>query len=161
MIPIIDTITRSEDETIALGERLGRLLRAGDVLALVGELGAGKTRLVRGVARGMGIDARAVSSPTYVIVQEYSSDIASSPPLAHVDAHRLEAADGLASLGWDSARDPGAVVVIEWADRIAAELPPDSLRITIEHAESPHERRITILGAEHWRDRIAGIGFVR
>ncbi len=159
MTPIMKTITRREDETVVLGERLGRFLRAGDVIALVGELGAGKTRLVRGIARGMGIDAHAVSSPTYVIVQEYPANIASSPPLVHVDAHRLEAADGLASLGWDSARDPGAVVVIEWADRIAAELPPDSLRITIEHAESPHERRITFLGVEDWRERIADIGF--
>lgn len=157
MTELITFVTRDEDETIQLGERIGRVLRAGDVVALVGELGAGKTRLVRGIARGMGIDAHAVSSPTYVIVQEYTPNNESTPPLVHVDAHRLRADDGLSSLGWDSARDPGAVVVIEWGDRIAAELPTDSLRITIEHTESQHERRIALQGDGRWRERLMGI----
>ena len=152
--------SRTERETIALGEALGARLKPGDVVALFGELGAGKTRLVRGIAAGMGIDAAAVSSPTYVLVQEYAPVEGDGPLLVHLDAYRLSSADWLASIGWDSLRDSAAVVVIEWADRVAAALPTEALAITIEHAEHGRDagsRRVLISGDSSWDERLRGL----
>lgn len=156
----LERITHSEEETLSLGESLGRTLRRGDVVALIGELGAGKTRLVRGVARGMGIDPAMVSSPTYVLVNEYEPEAPANPTLIHVDAYRLFGAHELASLGWSSPQDHSAVVVIEWADRITAELPPEALTITIEHVADPTgtTRRIVLSGLDEWTSRLTELG---
>lgn len=140
--------TRGEDETIALGARLGRLLRPGDFVALHGELGAGKTRLVRGIARGMGLDPSGVTSPTFVVVNVYQSRSArggSSCPLVHLDAYRLTGSDDLPALGWDRLMDGTSVVVAEWAERIGDPgLGSDRcFDVTIEHA-GPEERRLRI-----------------
>ncbi len=144
----IRRFTEGEDETIALGAELGRVLRAGDVVALHGELGAGKTRFVRGVARGMGIDPDGVSSPTFVLMNEYDGAFL---PLVHADAYRLRGADELESTGWDVAADGRAVVVVEWAERIESALPAvdDERRFDVRlwHDETGGEsRRIEIEG---------------
>jgi tRNA threonylcarbamoyladenosine biosynthesis protein TsaE len=150
--------TLSEDETIALGEALGRLLRPGDVVALDGELGAGKTRLVRGIAEAMGIDGAQVSSPTYVLVHEYrpvrSGISAGMPPgtsLFHLDAYRLSGSDELDGLGWDRIVDAFGVIVIEWAARImeALEKEPSLGRVRMQ-AEGENERRIDVLAPASW-----------
>lgn len=133
-------ISHNEAETLAIGRVLGALLRAGDVVAIDGPLGAGKTRLVRGIAMGLGLDGTVVSSPTYVVVNEYEVGSAESAAgesgsgdeqdaratprrLFHVDAYRLAGADDLDSLGWDRVMAPpsttDAAVAIEWAERIA------------------------------------------
>jgi tRNA threonylcarbamoyladenosine biosynthesis protein TsaE len=121
--------THSESETEALGAALGRLLRPGDVLALVGDLGAGKTCLARGVARGLGID-EPVTSPTFILVAEYAS--AAGFPFYHADCYRLEqgAAEAQA-IGLDELLLDDGVAVVEWAERIEPLLPPDHLRITL------------------------------
>ena len=136
-------LSRNEPETLAIGRAIGAMLRAGDVVAIDGELGAGKTRLVRGIAMGMGLDGKVVSSPTYVVVNEYGvaegggagvgggreSEWESedgwggvAARLFHVDAYRLSGPDDLDSLGWDRVMDPAmrAAVAIEWAGRISA-----------------------------------------
>ena len=121
--------TNSVAETVALGERLAGRFAIGDCIALVGELGAGKTAFVRGLAVGLGIvDERMVSSPTYVLVQEYAGRIR----LYHVDLYRLPSAeDELDNLGLDEMLSDG-VVVIEWADRAENALPGPHWRITIK-----------------------------
>ncbi len=122
-------ITHNENETEALGAALGRLLHAGDVLALVGDLGAGKTCLTRGVARGLGID-EPVTSPTFILVAQYSS--AAGFPLYHADCYRLEqaAAEAL-DIGLDEMLADDGVSVVEWAERVEPLLPADHLRITL------------------------------
>jgi len=133
-----ERVTRSRAETEALGEHLGRAARAGDVLALWGELGAGKTTLVRGIARGLGIAAAEVTSPTFVIVHEHEGRL----PLFHVDLYRLGPGD-LGSTGWDEGIATGAVTAIEWPDRLGDALPAERLDLRLEPTGT-HERRIAI-----------------
>jgi tRNA threonylcarbamoyladenosine biosynthesis protein TsaE len=122
-------ITNSENETEALGEALGRLLQPGDVLALIGDLGAGKTCLARGVARGLGIH-EPVTSPTFILVAEYAT--ARGFPLYHADCYRLEQATAEAqAIGLDELLLDDGVAVVEWAERIEPLLPPDYLCITL------------------------------
>lgn len=149
----------SEGATIDLATRLGRLLRAGDVLALEGDLGAGKTRFVRGLVRGMGHDERLVSSPTYVLAHEYAAN-ADAPALIHVDAYRVHSADELDGLGLDRALARGGALAVEWASRIADALPPSRLTVEIAHA-GDDRRTITLRwdpdrGAG-WADRLASL----
>ncbi|MDH3585079.1 MAG: tRNA (adenosine(37)-N6)-threonylcarbamoyltransferase complex ATPase subunit type 1 TsaE, partial [Phycisphaerae bacterium] len=126
---------------------------AGDVLALFGALGAGKTQLVRGLAAGLGADARAVSSPTFVILCEYAASI----PLVHVDAYRVNGPDDLASVGFDEAVEGENVVAVEWADRIAGSLPADRLEIHLEHL-AEDARRIVFRLKGTWTDRCDELG---
>lgn len=105
--------TASEQETEQAGERLGRELAPGSVILLYGDLGAGKTAFVRGMARGIGADPGDVSSPTFTIIQEYTGSRAT---LHHVDLYRLEPAE-IEDLGLDDLIDGRGIVAIEWADR--------------------------------------------
>jgi tRNA threonylcarbamoyladenosine biosynthesis protein TsaE len=123
--PFQTITTRSELETIAFGERLGRTLRPGSTVLLVGDLGAGKTALVRGIAAGLGLDAGEVSSPTFVLVNEYRGRVT----LHHVDLYRIEGA-AVDDLGLEEIPASGGVLVIEWADRLPRPL-ADAVRITI------------------------------
>lgn len=127
------------EATAAFAEGLACVLRAGDVAALSGELGAGKTTLVRELARALGTPGDLVHSPTFVMVNQYPTLIGGTgiARLVHIDAYRLHGSDGLDTLGWDTFMDTGrtdadgrplgaredAVVVIEWAERIAGSLP--------------------------------------
>ncbi|MGH7763825.1 MAG: tRNA (adenosine(37)-N6)-threonylcarbamoyltransferase complex ATPase subunit type 1 TsaE [Candidatus Dormibacteraceae bacterium] len=119
-----ERVTSSPAETEAAGEELGRHLRVGDVVLLTGELGAGKTTFVRGVARGAG-SAAPVASPTFQLVRVYPGRV----QLAHVDLYRLEKVPELADLGLDELADQGAVV-IEWGDRLEFK---DAAVIHLEH----------------------------
>ena len=126
-----DVVTNSPAETEAEGERLGGLLRQGDLLLLKGDLGAGKTTFVRGVARGAGSSAH-VASPTFQLVRVYPGRL----QLAHVDLYRVEAGDQLADLGLDELLDQGAVVV-EWGDRLDA---AEATLLSIEHLGGDRRR---------------------
>lgn len=144
---MIEIVSTSLDQTVDLGHRLGQLARPGDVFALDGELGAGKTQLVRGLALGMNLDPAHVSSPTFVIMHEYTPapgsqdrDAGDGPVLVHIDAYRLTGPDDLASVGFDDELRDGAVVAVEWAARLddfpgsgADVLGGDRLHILIEH----------------------------
>lgn len=118
--------TESPQATHELGCVLGAALWAGDFVALHGQLGAGKTALVRGIAAGMGLDARAVSSPTFVIASEYTqaAGVGEGPvPLVHVDAYRLAGGEEeLDTIGWDRVCDGSSVVAVEWAEHLGAAL---------------------------------------
>jgi tRNA threonylcarbamoyladenosine biosynthesis protein TsaE len=116
------------DATMAFGQRLAKLLFPGAVLALVGPLGAGKTHLVRAVALGLGIsDSRLVSSPTFVLIQEYEARL----PIYHFDAYRLRTEGEFFDLGAHEYFDGKGVCLVEWADRVEACLPGEHLRITL------------------------------
>lgn len=130
----ITRVTRSEAETERFAADFAAALHPGDVVALHGQLGAGKTRFVRGLAAGLGIDPAQVSSPTYVLMQEYEG-APGTPPIIHIDAYRLPPGDDLSSLGLDAASLADAILVVEWAERIAhgGALPDERFEITIEH----------------------------
>ena len=125
----------------ALGERLGRALRAGDVIALVGPLGAGKTTFVQGLARGAGVPPeRHVASPTFALVNEHPGRVS----LVHADLYRIAGERELLELGLDDAFDRAAVA-IEWLDRFPDAAPADRLELTIAF-EDDGARRITATG---------------
>ena len=125
--PPLTVTAATAADTQAIAERLGRLLAAGDVLALTGPLGAGKTTFVQGLARGVGVPSdRHVASPTFALVNEHPGRVA----LVHADLYRLNSARELAELGLDEAFDRAAAV-IEWADRFPDALPADHLLITL------------------------------
>ena len=119
-------VTESEEQTAAAGERLAGNLRPGDVVLLFGDLGAGKTAFVRGLARGLGASGDDVSSPTFTLVQEYAGRI----QLFHVDLYRLEPAE-VDDLGLDELVAGDGVVAIEWADRWKGR-PDDVVEVGIE-----------------------------
>ena len=135
-------ITTSESETEALGEKLAAALPGGSVVALYGDLGAGKTAFVRGMARGMGLNCR-VSSPTFTIVNEYLGE----RELIHFDMYRLSGADELFDIGWEDYLARGAVCAVEWSENVEDAFFGDEIRVTIEKL-SDTERKITIEGAE-------------
>ncbi len=132
--------TRGEAETLDLGRRLGRALRRGDVVALVGELGTGKTVLARGIAEGLGATGY-VASPTFTLIREYLGPT----HVYHVDLFRLTAAEA-GALGLEEAMEQG-ITVIEWAERAPGLLRPPLLRVDLAFGDSPDERLI-ILSAE-------------
>src|SRR5947209_16043212 len=134
-------VTSSEAETAAAGGELASQLSAGSTVLLIGDLGAGKTAFVRGLAEGLGVRSEDVSSPTFTIMQEYRGG---RVPLFHVDLYRLNDARESEELGLDEIA-AGGVLAIEWAER-APRAPPDAIRITIEHA-GENDRRVTIENA--------------
>jgi len=136
---IEDVVTASEDETSAAGERLASHLRAGDVVLLYGELGAGKTAFVRGLARGLGGSGDEVSSPTFTLIQEYQG----RATLYHVDLYRLEPAE-IDDLGLEELVCGDGVVAIEWADRWRGR-PDDVIEVRLEDV-GDERRRIVITG---------------
>ena len=131
-------------ETQAIAERLGRLLAPGDVLALVGPLGAGKTTFVQGLARGLDVPPdRHVASPTFALVNEHPGRV----PLVHADLYRIEDARELAELGLTDAFDRAAVA-IEWLDRFPDAAPADRLEITLAFADGDARTlTLTAIGA--------------
>ena len=128
----LEVITISAVETRHLGEQLGRLLRSGQVVALIGELGAGKTCLAQGIASGLGVE-RPVTSPTFIIVNEYRT--AGGETFCHVDCFRFPAdgAPEALGMGMDEMMDEDSICVVEWADRIEPLLPLDHLRVTLTY----------------------------
>ena len=126
-MPVDTILTKSEDETAAAGERIARTLVAGDVVLLTGELGAGKTAFVRGMARGLGAAPDDVSSPTFTLIQEYAGGRLT---LQHVDLYRLAPAE-VADLGLDELVSGHDVVAIEWSERWSGR-PGDAIEVTIE-----------------------------
>src|SRR5947208_10205088 len=119
-------VTSSAQETDATGERLGATLGAGDVVALSGELGAGKTVFVQGLVRALGVTTGA-TSPTFVLVNEYRGRL----PVHHVDAYRTESLAELLDLGLEELIDGGGVTVIEWAERLEPLVPARAVRVNI------------------------------
>lgn len=117
-------ISTSVAETEAYGTALATELHAGSVVAFFGGLGMGKTAMVRGIARGLGIQAE-VSSPTFALVHEYGGE----PPLVHFDMYRITGWEDLYTTGYYEYLDAGAILVIEWSENIEGALPPDAIRL--------------------------------
>src|SRR5688500_17093314 len=132
-------VSRSIAETERLGHIIGHGLQGGEVFALYGEVGTGKTALIRGIAAGLGAAPRTVSSPTFVLIHEYQGRL----PLAHADLYRLESIQTLSHLGLEEYFDGRTIVAVEWAERAGNELPRDRAEIRFAH-ESPTERTIMI-----------------
>lgn len=154
---IIITSERPE-ATQAVGTAIQRCCMPGDLVAIQGELGAGKTQLVRGMAIGMGIGGNRVSSPTFTLLQEHEPEQPGRPVLVHIDAYRIGSEEDLASIGWQGFGEElreGAVVAIEWASLIRHALGGDYLWVDIAHQQGGRTISLSAYGA--WRDRMQGV----
>ena len=129
-------ISSTPQETERIGSLVGTLLIPGDVIALEGELGSGKTTLVRGLAQGMGFSGEEVTSPSFTLVNEYNGPL----PFFHIDLYRLRDAGELHEIGYEEYITEAGVAVIEWADRVRYAIPHESLWITLRyHGEEIRE----------------------
>ena len=131
--------TSSADETLALAETVGALLRPGDMVVLAGDLGSGKTTFAKGVGRALAVDEPVVS-PTFTIVRQYDGRL----PLVHVDVYRLDHLQELHDLGLEELIDDDAVTLVEWGDAVAAYLPPDRLEVRLEAGPGDDDRVVTL-----------------
>ncbi len=144
----VELLSRSPAETQALGARLGTLVEAGDVIALEGELGAGKTCLAQGIGRGMGVQDPIIS-PTFTLIREYQGR---HLPLFHIDCYRLESLSEAWALGLDDYLYDDGVCVIEWAERLQGLLPEEHLWVHIQWVDEHSRRlRLTASGARYAR----------
>jgi tRNA threonylcarbamoyladenosine biosynthesis protein TsaE len=143
----LDITSESPEETIEFGRRIGSQLKGGEVLAVCGQLGSGKTHLIKGIAAGAGTaDSRRVNSPTFVIVNEYKGRL----DIYHIDAYRLNSISEFEMVGFGDFCYPESVVLIEWADKIEAALQSmDYVRIELEHSGTLR-RRIQIRNAPEY-----------
>lgn len=119
--------THSFEDTVEAGLKLGKVLKAGDVIWLSGDLGTGKTALTNGIAKALGIDAY-ITSPTFNLVNEYEGRL----PLYHFDVYRIADSEEMFDIGFDEYLNNGGVTVIEWGEQISEILPADIIRVTIE-----------------------------
>ena len=132
--------TAGEEQTEALGFRLGQLIQPGAVIAYTGDLGAGKTAFTRGLARGLGIPDR-VTSPTFTIVNEYEGG---RLPLFHFDMYRLGSSDELFDIGWEDYLARGGVCAVEWSENVADALERDTVRVDIRRGGEESRRVISV-----------------
>lgn len=135
--------SHSSNETENFGSQLAKSLNPGDVVALFGDLGAGKTAFTRGLAKGVGFDGE-VSSPTFALVHEYPGNI----PIYHFDMYRITTWDDLYSTGFFDYLDMGGILVIEWSENIENCLPDGTIRVSITKNDNENERIITLQRGE-------------
>ena len=141
----MERYSASEQETEAIGRELAQRLAPGAVVAFTGDLGAGKTAFVRGMAQGLGISQR-VTSPTFTIVNEYEGG---RLPLFHFDMYRLDDADALFDIGWEDYLDRGGVCAVEWSEQVADAMPEDTIYVSIaRHPQEDSWRCINVEGVE-------------
>ncbi len=134
--------TKSPSETTRIGKSLGSLLSPGDIVALAGELGAGKTQFIKGLAAGVGVGKSAhISSPSFTLINEYIGKV----PFYHIDLFRLNSAKEAEELGMEEYFEGGGITAIEWADKIVSLLPEEILWISI-HYTGEHTRSLEITG---------------
>jgi len=134
----MEIITKSAEETVELGRKIGAFLLPNDVIALTGQLGAGKTTLIQGIAEGLGVKDY-VTSPTFIIINEYQGRL----PLYHIDLYRLDEGLEIADLGIEEYFNKGGVCVIEWAERLGPIAPRNQNKINIELLDE-NSRKINI-----------------
>jgi tRNA threonylcarbamoyladenosine biosynthesis protein TsaE len=134
--PLLPTETAGPEETVELGRRLAAGLAPGDVLALYGDLGAGKTQLVKGIAAGLGLDPGEVASPTFVLVHEYPTDA----PIYHFDAYRIERPAEFTALGFEDYASRDGICVVEWPERVEELLPPGTIRLRLVALQGDRRR---------------------
>ena len=142
---MLKTLTHNEQETEAFGRFLSDQIHSGSVLCLYGELGAGKTAFVRGLAEGLGIQDP-ITSPTFTIIHEYDTN----PPLFHLDAYRLSNGEELLEIGFEEYLGMNGIVVLEWADLVEDALPAHRLNVTITGSgEDPRTAVLEPCGTEY------------
>jgi tRNA threonylcarbamoyladenosine biosynthesis protein TsaE len=142
-------VTTSAEETRALAAALACELRAGDVVVLAGELGAGKTTFAQGIARGLGVE-EPVTSPSFTLVQEYRGRL----PVAHVDVYRLDRLQELHDLGFEELVDGGGVTIVEWGDVVEQLMPPDRVVIRLQPGAGDDDRIVGLeIAGASWRAR--------
>ena len=138
----MERYSASEQETEAIGREMAQRLAPGAVVAFTGDLGAGKTAFVRGMAQGLGISQR-VTSPTFTIVNEYEGPT----PLFHFDMYRLSGSEDLFDIGWEDYLSRGGVCAVEWSEQVANALPEGTVYVTLtRHPEHDGWRSITVEG---------------
>ena len=137
---VIDFETETADETRAVGEALASMLQPRDTVVLTGDLGAGKTTLVQGIGRGLGVEDH-VASPTFTLVREYTGRL----DIAHVDVYRLERVQDVVDLALDELGDPDRVLLIEWGDAVSDLLPEDRLRVELTTQRTDAESRRIVM----------------
>jgi tRNA threonylcarbamoyl adenosine modification protein YjeE len=130
-------VVLTRDELVSWGESLGRSLSAPCLIAMEGDLGAGKTTLAQAICRGLGVRGE-VTSPTFALVNQYE---VRRETVYHLDLYRLSGPADLTNLGWDEIINSGAVVIVEWSDRAGERLPPNAMRISLAHIPGDHGRR--------------------
>ena len=140
----MEFLTHSREETEALGARLARALAGGRVVAFTGDLGAGKTAFVSGMARELGVEER-VTSPTFTIVNEYEGG---RLPLFHFDMYRLGDADELFHIGWEDYLARGGVCAVEWSENVAEAMEADAVLVSIVRGDGDDDRIIAIEGVD-------------
>ena len=145
---MIRIMTHSAEETERLGEKVAACLKGREMIALFGDLGAGKTAFTRGLCRGLDV-ADGVSSPTFAIVNAYRGRV----PVYHFDMYRIVSVDDLFATGFYDYQGAG-VIVIEWSENIESELDDDAIRIRIEKTEDEEERIFTIEGLDRYADTL-------
>ena len=138
----INVLSKSTDQTLELGEKLAKHLRKGDIVCLEGDLGSGKTTLIKGIAKGLHIAPEKVNSPTFVLMNAYHGRL----PLYHFDLYRLEAVHEISSIGYEEFLYGDGVAVIEWAERLGQLTPKEYLRIELAH-KGENQRLIKIFPA--------------
>ena len=136
----MEYLSRSVAETESIAAKLAESLQPNDVLALEGDLGAGKTQFVRGLVKALGGDARSVSSPTFVLLNVYQTPLF---PVYHLDAYRVGGADDFFSIGFSELLDQNGIVVVEWPSRVQEILPPKRININFE-ITGRTRRKITV-----------------
>ena len=135
--------TKSEQETIQLGEKIGSLLKKGDVIAMQGTLAAGKTTITKGIARALGI-TDTITSPTFCLISEYYGRM----PLYHMDVYRLDGREDFINLGTDDMLYGDGVCIIEWSEKIMEELPSNTIILKL----TPQEDGSRIIEIENWNN---------
>ncbi len=129
--------TVSPEATIALGRRLAEHLEPGDVLALIGDLGAGKTHLVKGICAGLGVPIETITSPTFTIANEYTG---AAGPVYHLDAYRIERPEEFFELGYETYFFGDGLCLIEWPERVAALIPEEAILLRLTHGSGDTRR---------------------
>src|SRR3989344_4772163 len=138
----INVLSKSTDQTLELGEKLAKHLRKGDIVCLEGDLGSGKTTLIKGIAKGLKIASEKVNSPTFVLMNAYHGRL----PLYHFDLYRLETTGEIGVIGYEEFLYGDGVAVVEWAERLGDLTPKEHLRIDLTHKEE-NVRKIKITAA--------------
>jgi tRNA threonylcarbamoyladenosine biosynthesis protein TsaE len=147
---VLELVVPAASDMQALGEAIASVLQPGDVVALTGDLGAGKTTFVQGAARGMGVDGDQVTSPTFTLVKEYRGRW----PVYHLDVYRLDRIQEVIDLGFEELLDPDGIAFVEWGDAIEGLLPEDHLEIELwTRAEDDGRTAVVTAAGSAWASR--------
>ena len=142
----VSILSKNTEETLRLGEKLAKHLRKGDIVCLEGDLGSGKTTLIKGMAKGLKIASEKVNSPTFILMNAYQGRL----PLYHFDLYRIEAVDEIGAIGYEEFLYGDGVSVIEWAERLGPLTPKEYLRVELAHkGENECSIKISAVGRKY------------